>query len=198
MEKSTIVRSHKSSPLLPLVRTGHRALSALTPALAARRAERLFDDTAARATARGGDRASRDRPRAADARRRASRRNLDLGGRAERAPRARMGRPRCPARAPRRPARRFWVFGRDVRRARPRSVGCGHGHDPGDHERDPRGGRVAARAARRDRRSFGRRDRRGAGALGGRSGQAPWFSVGPAADLVTPALRFQRDLRVFA
>jgi pimeloyl-ACP methyl ester carboxylesterase len=42
MEKSTIVRSHKSSPLLPLVRTGHRALSALTPALAARRAERLF------------------------------------------------------------------------------------------------------------------------------------------------------------
>ena len=42
MEKSTIVRSSKSARLLPLVRTGHRALSAFAPALAARRAERLF------------------------------------------------------------------------------------------------------------------------------------------------------------
>jgi pimeloyl-ACP methyl ester carboxylesterase len=42
MEKSTIVRSGKQPTLLPLVRAGHRALSALAPALAARRAERLF------------------------------------------------------------------------------------------------------------------------------------------------------------
>src|SRR5688572_7784831 len=42
MEKSTIVRSRKEPRLLPLVRAGHRLLSALAPALAARRAERLF------------------------------------------------------------------------------------------------------------------------------------------------------------
>ena len=42
MEKSTIVRSHRESRLLPLVRTGTRGLSALAPALAARLAERLF------------------------------------------------------------------------------------------------------------------------------------------------------------
>jgi pimeloyl-ACP methyl ester carboxylesterase len=42
MEKSTIVRSSKDSRLLPLVRTAHRALSAVAPALAARRAARLF------------------------------------------------------------------------------------------------------------------------------------------------------------
>jgi pimeloyl-ACP methyl ester carboxylesterase len=42
MEKSTIVRSRKEPRLMPLVRAGHRALSALAPALAARRAERLF------------------------------------------------------------------------------------------------------------------------------------------------------------
>lgn len=42
MEKSTIVRSQKTSPLLPLVwATGH-ALSILAPPLAARLAERLF------------------------------------------------------------------------------------------------------------------------------------------------------------
>jgi alpha-beta hydrolase superfamily lysophospholipase len=38
MEKSTIVRSSRSSRLIPLVRTGNRALSALAPRLA----ERLF------------------------------------------------------------------------------------------------------------------------------------------------------------
>jgi pimeloyl-ACP methyl ester carboxylesterase len=42
MEKSTIVRSFKPSPLLPLVRAGHRVLSAVAPALAARIADRLF------------------------------------------------------------------------------------------------------------------------------------------------------------
>ena len=42
MEKSTIVRSFKPSRLLPLVRTGNRALSALAPALAARLAGWLF------------------------------------------------------------------------------------------------------------------------------------------------------------
>ena len=42
MEKSTIVRSSRPSPLLPLIRTGNRALSALAPALAARLAGRLF------------------------------------------------------------------------------------------------------------------------------------------------------------
>jgi pimeloyl-ACP methyl ester carboxylesterase len=42
MEKSTIVRSSRPPRLLPLVRTGNRALSALAPALAARLADRLF------------------------------------------------------------------------------------------------------------------------------------------------------------
>jgi pimeloyl-ACP methyl ester carboxylesterase len=42
MEKSTIVRSQESSPLLPAVRALNRVASALVPALAARRAERLF------------------------------------------------------------------------------------------------------------------------------------------------------------
>ena len=42
MEKSTIVRSRKVPALLPLVRAGSRALSALAPTLAARLAERLF------------------------------------------------------------------------------------------------------------------------------------------------------------
>src|SRR3989442_1665110 len=42
MEKSTIVRSSRSSPLLPLVRAGNRALSALAPRLATQLAERLF------------------------------------------------------------------------------------------------------------------------------------------------------------
>ncbi|HKQ64577.1 MAG TPA: alpha/beta hydrolase [Methylomirabilota bacterium] len=42
MEKSTIVRSSKDSRLLPIVRTAHRVLSAAAPALAARRAARLF------------------------------------------------------------------------------------------------------------------------------------------------------------
>ena len=42
MEKSTIVRSKKAPALLPLVRAGSRALSALAPTLAARLAERLF------------------------------------------------------------------------------------------------------------------------------------------------------------
>jgi len=42
MEKSTIVRSSEVSPLLPLVRAGHRALSAVAPAMAAKRAARLF------------------------------------------------------------------------------------------------------------------------------------------------------------
>jgi pimeloyl-ACP methyl ester carboxylesterase len=42
MEKSTIVRSLRPSRLLPLVRTGHRALSVVAPALAARIAGRLF------------------------------------------------------------------------------------------------------------------------------------------------------------
>jgi pimeloyl-ACP methyl ester carboxylesterase len=42
MEKSTTVRSRRAPRLLPLVRAGHRALSALAPARAARRAERLF------------------------------------------------------------------------------------------------------------------------------------------------------------
>jgi pimeloyl-ACP methyl ester carboxylesterase len=42
MEKSTIVRSSRPSGLLPLVRTGNRALSTLAPALAARLAARLF------------------------------------------------------------------------------------------------------------------------------------------------------------
>ena len=42
MEKSTIVRSFKPSRLLPLARTGNRALSTLAPALAARLASRLF------------------------------------------------------------------------------------------------------------------------------------------------------------
>ena len=42
MEKSTIVRSSKDSRLLPLVRAAHRVLSAVAPALAARRAARLF------------------------------------------------------------------------------------------------------------------------------------------------------------
>jgi pimeloyl-ACP methyl ester carboxylesterase len=42
MEKSTIVRSFRPSPLLPLVKAGHRALSALAPELAARIAGRLF------------------------------------------------------------------------------------------------------------------------------------------------------------
>ena len=42
MEKSTIVRSFKPSRLLPLVRAGHRALSAVAPSLAARVATRLF------------------------------------------------------------------------------------------------------------------------------------------------------------
>src|SRR5262249_57615103 len=42
MEKSTIVRSFRPSPLLPLIRSANRALSALAPALAARRASRLF------------------------------------------------------------------------------------------------------------------------------------------------------------
>ena len=42
MEKSTIVRSSRDSRLLPLVRTAHRALSAVAPAIAARRAARLF------------------------------------------------------------------------------------------------------------------------------------------------------------
>ncbi len=42
MEKSTIVRSTKTSRALPLLRVGHRALSALAPALATRRAVRLF------------------------------------------------------------------------------------------------------------------------------------------------------------
>ena len=42
MEKSTIVRSQKASPLLPLVRATGHALSILAPSLAARLAERLF------------------------------------------------------------------------------------------------------------------------------------------------------------
>jgi len=42
MEKSTIVRSSGSSRLLPLVRAGNRALSALAPELATQLAERLF------------------------------------------------------------------------------------------------------------------------------------------------------------
>jgi pimeloyl-ACP methyl ester carboxylesterase len=42
MEKSTIVRSKKAPALLPLVRAGSRALSALAPTLAVRLAERLF------------------------------------------------------------------------------------------------------------------------------------------------------------
>jgi pimeloyl-ACP methyl ester carboxylesterase len=42
MEKSTIVRSQKTSPLLPLVRATGHALSILAPPLAARLAERLF------------------------------------------------------------------------------------------------------------------------------------------------------------
>ena len=42
MEKSTIVRSRKDPRLMPIIRAGHRVLSALAPALAARRAERLF------------------------------------------------------------------------------------------------------------------------------------------------------------
>jgi len=42
MEKSTIVRSKEAPVMLPLVRAGSRALSALAPTLAARLAERLF------------------------------------------------------------------------------------------------------------------------------------------------------------
>jgi pimeloyl-ACP methyl ester carboxylesterase len=42
MQKSTIVRSTPTSPLLPLVRTANRALSRMAPGLAARAAERLF------------------------------------------------------------------------------------------------------------------------------------------------------------
>jgi pimeloyl-ACP methyl ester carboxylesterase len=42
MEKSTIVRSSRSPRPLPLARAGHRLLSAVAPALAARRAVRLF------------------------------------------------------------------------------------------------------------------------------------------------------------
>ena len=42
MEKSTIVRSSPRSSWLPLVRASHRTLSAVAPALAARRAVRLF------------------------------------------------------------------------------------------------------------------------------------------------------------
>ena len=42
MEKSTIVRSFKPPRLIPLIRAGNRALSALAPALAARLAGRLF------------------------------------------------------------------------------------------------------------------------------------------------------------
>lgn len=42
MEKSTIVRSYREPRWLPLVRIGNRMFSALAPALAARRAERLF------------------------------------------------------------------------------------------------------------------------------------------------------------
>jgi pimeloyl-ACP methyl ester carboxylesterase len=42
MEKSTIVRSSSGPPWLPLVRAANRGLSALAPAFAARRAERLF------------------------------------------------------------------------------------------------------------------------------------------------------------
>ena len=42
MEKSTIVRSSTPFPLLPLVRAGHRVLSALAPELAARVADRRF------------------------------------------------------------------------------------------------------------------------------------------------------------
>jgi len=42
MENSTIVRSQKSSRLLPLIRTGTRALSTLAPPLAAKLAERWF------------------------------------------------------------------------------------------------------------------------------------------------------------
>jgi pimeloyl-ACP methyl ester carboxylesterase len=42
MEKSTIVRSKTDSRLLPLVRLGNGALSALAPSLAARLAQRLF------------------------------------------------------------------------------------------------------------------------------------------------------------
>jgi pimeloyl-ACP methyl ester carboxylesterase len=42
MEKGTIVRSSRGSRWLPLVRASHRTLSAVAPALAARRAVRLF------------------------------------------------------------------------------------------------------------------------------------------------------------
>ena len=42
MEKSTIVRSSRGHPLGALVRAGHRVASAVAPAAAARRAERLF------------------------------------------------------------------------------------------------------------------------------------------------------------
>jgi pimeloyl-ACP methyl ester carboxylesterase len=42
MEKSTIVRSFRPSPWLPFVRAGHRVLSALAPELAARAATRRF------------------------------------------------------------------------------------------------------------------------------------------------------------
>ena len=42
MEKSTIVRSSTSPPLLALVRAGHRVLSALAPELTARVADRRF------------------------------------------------------------------------------------------------------------------------------------------------------------
>jgi pimeloyl-ACP methyl ester carboxylesterase len=42
MEKSTIVRSSRDGGLLPFVRAAHRALSVLTPGLAARLAGRLF------------------------------------------------------------------------------------------------------------------------------------------------------------
>src|SRR5688572_7959580 len=42
MEKSTIVRSQRETPLMPLVRATSRALSAVAPPLAARLAERLF------------------------------------------------------------------------------------------------------------------------------------------------------------
>ncbi len=42
MVKSTIVRSQRPSRLLPIIRAGNRALSALAPRLAALRAERMF------------------------------------------------------------------------------------------------------------------------------------------------------------
>ena len=196
MEKSTIVRSFKPSPLLPLVKAGHRVLSALAPALAARIAGRLFT-TPPRARRPQAEiallAAARARPMQIGARRietwvwGAGPSVLLVHGWGGRG--AQLGALVGPL-----VARGFSVVTFDA---------PGHGAsdkgtvtDPGDHEHDSRRRRVA-RSARGDRRALGRSDRHGPGALG-RPGRGRRRADGAGGRSGDPGTPLQRDVRVLA